>query len=31
MPEIDSIYDDIYWGCLMYHPFVDNMASWGVL
>ncbi len=28
MVEIEAIYDDTYWACLLYWPFVDNMLSW---
>lgn len=28
MVEIEAIYDETYWACLLYWPFVDNMLSW---
>lgn len=28
MIDIEAIYDDTYWACTFYWPFVDNMLSW---
>jgi len=28
MIDMDAIYDDTYWACLMWWPFVDNLHAW---